>query len=45
MESKSSTVRQATNNEPLIGITVPQEQVKKKYSGINSTVHIKSGSD
>jgi hypothetical protein len=37
-------VRQAANNEPLIEITVPREQVKKKkYSGINSTVHIRSG--
>jgi hypothetical protein len=24
METRSSTVRQAANNEPLVGITVPQ---------------------
>jgi hypothetical protein len=45
MESRSSTLRQAANNEPLVRITVPQEQVKKKYSGTNNTIHIRSGSD
>jgi hypothetical protein len=45
MESRSNTVHQAANNEPLVRITVPWEQVKKKYSGIISTVHIRSGSD
>jgi hypothetical protein len=43
METRSSTMCQATNNEPLVGITIPWEKVKKKYSGINSTVHIKKG--
>jgi hypothetical protein len=45
MESRSSTMDQATNNELLVRITVPQEQVKKKYNGINSTIHIRSDSD
>jgi hypothetical protein len=45
MENRSSTMCQAANNEPLVRITVPQEQVKKKYNGINSTVNIRSGSD
>jgi hypothetical protein len=26
METRSSTLRQATNNEPLVGITAPQSQ-------------------
>jgi hypothetical protein len=43
METRSSTVCQAVNNEPLVEITVPQEQVKKKYSDINNIVHIRSG--
>jgi hypothetical protein len=42
MESRRSTVCQAANNEPLVRITVPQEQVKKKYSGINSTIYIRN---
>jgi hypothetical protein len=45
MESRSSTVRQAANNEPLVRIVVPREQVKKKYNGINSTVHIRNDPD
>jgi hypothetical protein len=44
MESRSNTVFQAANNELLVGITIPREQLKK-YSGINGTVHIRSGSD
>jgi hypothetical protein len=44
METRSSTVRQAVDNEPLVRITVPWEQVKK-YIGINSTVHIRSGAN
>jgi hypothetical protein len=35
-------MRKVTNNEPLVGITIPHEHVKKKYSGINNTVHIRS---
>jgi hypothetical protein len=45
MESRSNTVFQAANNELLVGITIPREHLKKKYSGINSTVHIRSGYD
>jgi hypothetical protein len=45
METSSITMHQAANNNPLVGITVSQEQVKKKYSSINSTVNIRSGSD
>jgi hypothetical protein len=29
METRSSTVRQATNNEPLVGITVPQSRLRR----------------
>jgi hypothetical protein len=43
METRSSIVHKAANNEHPVRITVPQEQVKKKHSGINSTVHIRSG--
>jgi hypothetical protein len=42
METRRSIVRQAGNNEPLVGITIPREQVKKKYSGINSIVKSKA---
>jgi hypothetical protein len=38
-------MRQATNNEPLVGITVPRGADEEKYSGINSTINISSSSE